>query len=86
MHQIRVHFAARGWPLVGDATYRGAHPPHIANPVLSERLRRFPRQALHAWHVAFDHPVTGARLQIDAPVPEDLQGLMDEIGFTSSRC
>jgi 23S rRNA pseudouridine1911/1915/1917 synthase len=81
MHQIRVHFAARGWPLVGDATYGGKRPRHIADPRLAERLQRFPRQALHAWHVAFDHPITGARLQIEAPVPEDLRGLLDEIGF-----
>jgi 23S rRNA pseudouridine1911/1915/1917 synthase len=81
MHQIRVHFAARGWPLVGDGTYGTARPAFIADPVLAERLKRFPRQALHAWQVAFDHPVTGARLQIEAPVPEDLQGLMEEIGF-----
>ena len=80
MHQIRVHFAARGWPLVGDTIYGGARPPRIADPMLAERLRRFPRQALHAWHVAFDHPVTGARLQIEAPVPEDLRGLLDELG------
>jgi 23S rRNA pseudouridine1911/1915/1917 synthase len=81
MHQIRVHFAARGWPLVGDTAYGGARPPRIADPLLAERLRRFPRQALHSWRVAFDHPVTGARLQIEAPVPEDLRGLLDELGI-----
>jgi 23S rRNA pseudouridine1911/1915/1917 synthase len=69
MHQIRVHLAARGWPLVGDPDYgRPGGPP-------------FPRQALHAWRVAFTHPVTGERLEIVAPIPDDLRALMSELGM-----
>jgi 23S rRNA pseudouridine1911/1915/1917 synthase len=70
MHQIRVHLAARGWPLVGDPTYgrKSGGPP-------------FPRQALHAWRVAFTHPVTGERLEIVAPVPEDLRALLARLGL-----
>jgi 23S rRNA pseudouridine1911/1915/1917 synthase len=71
MHQIRVHLAARGWPLVGDQTYgrTGTGP-------------LFPRQALHAWRVAFTHPVTGERLEIVSPLPEDLRGLLARLGLT----
>ena len=68
MHQIRVHLAAKGWPLVGDPMYGrpGAGPA-------------FPRQALHAWRVAFAHPVTGERLDIEAPPPEDLRTLAGQL-------
>jgi 23S rRNA pseudouridine1911/1915/1917 synthase len=76
MHQIRVHLAARGWPIVGDPLYAGAAPPRIADPDLGARLRAFPRQALHAWRTAFRHPVTGQRLQIEAPLPPDMAELM----------
>jgi 23S rRNA pseudouridine1911/1915/1917 synthase len=40
-------------------------------------LRAFPRQALHAWRLGFAHPVTRARLNVEAPLPVDLQGLLD---------
>ena len=53
-HQIRVHLAAQGWPIVGDRVY-GQPDPRIA------------RQALHAWHVTLPHPVTRQRLEIEAP-------------------
>ena len=60
-HQIRVHCAARGLPLVADALYGGA-------PALGLQ-----RQALHAARLAFVHPATGAALAFDAPLPQDLQ-------------
>ena len=70
MHQIRAHLAARGWPLVGDPVYGlEGHGPS------------FPRQALHAWRVAFTHPVTGERLEIVAPVPNDLLALIRQLGL-----
>jgi 23S rRNA pseudouridine1911/1915/1917 synthase len=62
-HQIRVHLAARGWPIVGDAVY-GERDPAIA------------RQALHAWRIALSHPVTGERMQFEAPLPEDMRVLL----------
>ena len=49
-HQIRVHLAARGWPIVGDAVYGG-------------RTRAIARQALHAWRVTLPHPVTARSLK-----------------------
>jgi 23S rRNA pseudouridine1911/1915/1917 synthase len=61
-HQIRVHLAAVGCPIVGDPTY-GTPDEAIA------------RQALHAWRMSLVHPVTRERLQIEAPVPADIAAL-----------
>ena len=75
-HQIRVHLAARGWPLVGDPMYGEPRWEQVADPLLAATLRAFPRQALHAWRVAFTHPISRERLTIEAPVPKDLQDLI----------
>jgi 23S rRNA pseudouridine1911/1915/1917 synthase len=83
-HQIRVHLAARGWPIVGDPTYGEARWPLIADSTLAPALRAFPRQALHAWRIGLVHPVTGARLEIEAPVPDDLRALMEVSGLSRS--
>jgi 23S rRNA pseudouridine1911/1915/1917 synthase len=64
-HQIRVHLAAIGHPVVGDAAYGGARPGLTAV-----------RPMLHAWQLAFEHPVTGERLAFESPVPDDLQALL----------
>jgi 23S rRNA pseudouridine1911/1915/1917 synthase len=80
-HQIRVHLAARGWPLVGDPAYGEPRWSQIDDPPLAAALRAFPRQALHAWRVAFTHPVTRERLTIEAPVPADMRELMDIAGL-----
>jgi 23S rRNA pseudouridine1911/1915/1917 synthase len=71
MHQIRVHLAARGWPIVGDPIYG----PAIAT------APSFPRQALHASRVALSHPATGARLEVEAPLPHDLRVLLADCGL-----
>ena len=68
-HQIRVHAADHGWPLVGDPTY--GHKPRTE--LLAEVARELGRQALHAATLAFDHPVSGARLSFEAPLPDDMQ-------------
>ncbi len=64
-HQIRVHMASLGCPVIGDATYgKGA---------LDRRLEPVPgRQMLHAWKLALWHPVKGVRLAFEAPIPSDL--------------
>lgn len=82
MHQIRVHLAARGWPLVGDAKY--GRPLWTACPdgALAAALRDFPRQALHAWRLALTHPVTHRRIVVEAPVPCDLAGLLTVSGLS----
>jgi 23S rRNA pseudouridine1911/1915/1917 synthase len=64
-----VHAADHGWPLVGDPTY--GHKPRTE--VLAQVARELGRQALHAATLAFDHPVSGARLSFAAPLPADMQ-------------
>ena len=60
-HQIRVHLAAIGHPVVGDGRYRGARPSVPLG-----------RPFLHAYRLAFDHPATGARVEHEAELPPDL--------------
>lgn len=69
-HQIRVHLAEAGHPLLGDSRYGG---PGIwqGHPVA--------RQMLHAWRLAFRHPVSGESMELEAPVPADMAGLMAEL-------
>ncbi len=76
-HQIRVHFAHRRHPLVGDPVYGGRLAlPAGAGDRLVAALRGFRRQALHATTLELLHPETGAPLQFDAPWPEDLDLLL----------
>ena len=87
-HQIRVHLAARGWPIVGDPVYitsgmpAGVRRAPLTDPTLSAVVQRFPRQALHAWRVAFDHPATHDRVRIEAPIPGDIEALLTASGLT----
>jgi len=62
-HQIRVHMAARGWPLVGDVVY-------------GVRDERIPRQALHAWRVTLPHPMSQQVLELEATPPADMRSLL----------
>jgi 23S rRNA pseudouridine1911/1915/1917 synthase len=69
--------AHAGWPLVGDQLYgRGLKLPHGATPRLADTLRGFKRQALHAEHLAFEHPVSGEALAFDAEPPRDFLELL----------
>ena len=83
-HQIRAHLAARGWPIVGDPTYGEPKWMRIVDADLADALRAFPRQALHAWRIAFAHPVTAERVEIEAPIPEDLRTLLNTLNLTSA--
>jgi len=84
-HQIRVHLSARGWPIVGDPAYGEPRWEQVADPLLAATLRAFPRQALHAWRVAFVHPITRARLELEAPVPPDMGALMAACGLPGPK-
>ena len=75
-HQIRVHLASRGWPIVGDKTYGEPRWERVDDPTLSAALHAFPRQALHAVRVAVAHPVSGAPLEMTSPTPPDIAGLI----------
>ena len=79
-HQIRVHLAHAGFPIVGDRVYGGRLTlPKGASEALRTALREFPRQALHAARLAFDHPVTGKPLACTSPLPADMSGLLDRL-------
>ena len=72
-HQIRVHMSYLQHPLLGDTAYGGrARIPTGASEELTEMIRGFDRQALHAVMLRFDHPVTGEALEFHAPVPDDM--------------
>ncbi len=76
-HQIRVHMAHIGHPLLGDPLYGGRLKiPAGIGEALSEGLRSFKRQALHAAHLALSHPESGERLLWKAPLPKDMQQLL----------
>lgn len=75
-HQIRVHLAALGHPVAGDATYGGGRTPCCRRTTSRDALKSLSRPALHAARLAFDHPATGVRLAFESPWPEDLAGVL----------
>ncbi len=76
-HQIRVHLAHIGFPIVGDPVYGGRRRlPAGCPPEVAAALRTFPRQALHAARLELTHPVSGRLLQFEAPLPEDMERLI----------
>ncbi|KQM86477.1 pseudouridine synthase [Sphingomonas sp. Leaf23] len=74
-HQVRVHMASIGHPLLGDPVYAGRRP------ALKAQLETldFARQALHAAHLGFIHPVTKNALSFDSDLPADMQELLDHL-------
>jgi len=79
-HQIRVHLAHIGHPVVGDPVYgaRRRYPPGASDD-LRATLDGFRRQALHAMELAFEHPFTGKPLSFEAPLPADMQSLLSAL-------
>lgn len=72
-HQIRVHMSYLQYPLLGDIAYGGrARIPKDASQELTDMIRGFDRQALHAVMLRFDHPVTDETMEFHAPVPDDM--------------
>jgi 23S rRNA pseudouridine1911/1915/1917 synthase len=69
-HQIRVHMAHLGHPLLADAVYGGAP------------LAGMQRQALHAWHLAFEHPITGEPIDLNTGLPDDMARAVLDLGLS----
>ena len=79
-HQIRVHMAYVHYPLVGDPVYGGRLKlPRGCTSELAEALRQFRRQALHAARLGIVHPHTGEHLTWQAPLPADMQALLETL-------
>ena len=77
-HQIRVHLAHVHYPILGDPVYGGRlRLPAGAGEALIEALRVFRRQALHAERLSICHPGSGEQMTWQAPLPQDMQGLLD---------
>lgn len=76
-HQIRVHMAAIGHPVIGDPVYGGKSPPGIKiDPALAIAAKHLGRQALHAYLIGFDHPRTGKRLEFQSKITNDINALI----------
>ena len=86
-HQIRVHLADAGHPLLGDLVYGAGY--RASEALLSEAgqdaLKKLGRQALHAAVLGFEHPITGARLRFESDLPADLDALCSALADASER-
>ncbi|MFN1551673.1 23S rRNA pseudouridine(1911/1915/1917) synthase RluD [Vibrio natriegens] len=79
-HQIRVHMSYLQHPLLGDTAYGGrARIPTGASQELTDMIRSFDRQALHAVMLRFEHPITGEELEFHAPVPDDMVAMTEAL-------
>lgn len=80
-HQIRVHLSNLGFPLLGDPLYGSARKNALLLNTLDAAqksvVQNFHRQALHAFELGFIHPKTGEPIKVQAPLPEDMQNLLD---------
>jgi 23S rRNA pseudouridine1911/1915/1917 synthase len=74
-HQIRVHFASAGHPVLGDTTY--GRKTSVELP--GKRKLAFPRQMLHAKVLGFRHPVTGKKMRFTSPLPDDMQAALEAL-------
>ena len=86
-HQLRVHLAKIGHPIVGDKLYLGGDELFLRSlegPLGERDLERLgmERQALHAWRMDLEHPVTGKRLRIEAPLWPDLAAATETTSLT----
>ena len=83
-HQIRVHLASLGHPIVGDETYGGRAARRPADPVFAELAAGLEGVALHAVGLGFAHPVTGAEQQLVSPLPNRLDRILSHLRSTAS--
>jgi 23S rRNA pseudouridine1911/1915/1917 synthase len=84
-HQIRVHCASMGHPVVGDATYGGRKKWKEVSPGIQDIVRAVRRQRLHAWRLAFAHPRTGATIQFESSLPQDMATVLEKLRLVSKQ-
>jgi 23S rRNA pseudouridine1911/1915/1917 synthase len=77
-HQIRVHLASIGCPLIGDPVYGRRTTKH--RRAAPDAATRFPRQALHAYLLGFTHPLSQVILKFESELPDDINGLLSDFG------
>jgi len=78
-HQIRVHLASLGRPIVGDTLYGGKRHLQVTDPVRRGAIARMDRFFLHAFRLRFTHPFTGKELEFECPLPLELVEMLDVI-------
>jgi 23S rRNA pseudouridine1911/1915/1917 synthase len=78
-HQIRVHLASRGHPLLGDDVYRGRRAGPAGDPELADVIAELGGVALHAASLGFEHPVTGERVSVSCPLPDRIERLLSHL-------
>lgn len=85
-HQIRVHMAESGWPLIGDPLYGRASKARRArlDDAGLDAAMAFPRQALHAATLGFIHPASGESLHFESALPNDVEALLSALSITLS--
>lgn len=79
-HQIRVHLASIGHPIVGDPLYGSSRAPRGTPTAERLRIESFPRQALHAERLELRHPKDGGPITFEAPLPDDVRTLLRDLG------
>jgi len=75
-HQIRLHLEKLGYPLLGERVYSSPQALEPPSPLAK-------RHMLHAWKLAFPHPLTGARVAVEAPIPKDFTKLLKQLSSPS---
>jgi len=85
-HQIRVHMAYLHYPIIGDPVYAGRPQiPKGASSELVTAIQSFPRQALHASAIELQHPTTSESLRFEAPLPDDIQILINMLKIDAKK-
>ena len=79
-HQIRLHLEKLGHPLIGERVYAGDNAPS-PKPHAPSPSTKAPRNMLHAWTLAFPHPITGKRIAVEAPLPNDFVKTMKRLAL-----
>ncbi len=85
LHQIRVHLSYTGYPIAGDAVYGGGRERALSDApsvIAAHALRKLNRQALHAETLGFNHPETNQRLEFSAPMPNDMEQVVNALILT----